>query len=74
VIANLNQPENVRITYKNWKGKTSDRTVKPLKIYFGLTEYHPENQWLLHAYDYEKQDFRTFAMKDISSWNPVEAE
>lgn len=61
----------VRITYTNWKSETSDRTIKPISLYFGSTEYHPEEQWLLDAYDYEKQDFRQFAMKDIREWKPI---
>lgn len=64
----LPQSDRVCITYTNWKGETGDRTIKPIEIWFGSTQYHPEEQWLLHAWDEEKSDFRQFAMKDIKAW------
>lgn len=63
----------VLIRYTNWKGKTEWRTIIPKgTVWFGSTDYHPEDQWLLPAYDVDKQADRTFALKDISSWEPVE--
>lgn len=53
--------------YKNWKGETRERTVQPIEIWFGHTDYHQEDQWLLKAYDLEKKDYRDFALKDVSS-------
>jgi len=35
---------------------------------FGSTEYHKEEQWLLRAWDVDKQDYRTYALKDILEW------
>ena len=58
----------VTFTYKNWKGNISERKVIPEKIYFGSTEFHKEEQWLLSAYDCDKADYRDFAMQDISNW------
>lgn len=52
--------------YKNYKGKRGTRTVKPLFMYFGSTSYHPESQWLLRAYDFDRGAERDFAMKDIT--------
>lgn len=56
------------VTYTNYKGKTAKRRIIPDKWYFGKTEYHPEDQWLLIAYDVEKQAWRTFAMSGFSEW------
>lgn len=67
----LTYGNKVKITYTNWKGETGDRTIKPIALWSGSTEYHPEEQWLLHAWDYEKQDFRQFAMKHIKNWADV---
>lgn len=51
--------------YKNWRGETDVRMVtKPGPIFWGSTEYHPEEQWLFTAYDLEKKADRTFALKD----------
>lgn len=64
------QSENkkVVIDYTNWKGERGKRTITPHIMFWGSTNYHPDNQWLLNAFDEEKQAERTFAMKDIHSW------
>ena len=58
----------VTIVYTNYKGKTAVRKIIPQDIYFGSTEWHPENQWLMRAYDVDKEADRTFAIKDIKTW------
>ncbi len=60
--------KRVTMVYTNYKGKTSVRHVIPKEIYFGYTDWHPEDQWLMSAYDVEKEADRTFAMKDIRAW------
>ncbi len=54
-------------TYKNHRGETATRTVSPISVRFGSTEWHPERQWLLKAFDHEKCAEREFAMADISA-------
>lgn len=51
--------------YTNYKGEYAVRRVVPQHIYFGHTEYHPANQWLMHAFDVDKGEFRDFAMADM---------
>lgn len=51
--------------YTNWKGEKSTRRVKPFEIFFGQNEWHEEPQWLLKAFDFEKNAHRFFALKDI---------
>jgi len=51
--------------YKNWEGKTSIRHIVPERIYFGKTEWHPQKQWLLEAFDLDKKEKRIFAVKEI---------
>jgi predicted DNA-binding transcriptional regulator YafY len=58
----------VVIRYTNYRGETSDRKIVPKSIRFASTEWHPEPQWLLDAFDLEKQADRSFAMKDIHQW------
>ncbi|HSX41972.1 MAG TPA: hypothetical protein VLE93_01330 [Candidatus Saccharimonadales bacterium] len=60
--------EIVEITYSNYRGETGTRQIIPKKIWFGATEYHPDEQWLLDAFDVTKKADRTFALKDITSW------
>lgn len=61
----LKNPIFLRFLYKNWKGETRERSVQPIKIWFGKTEFHPEEQWFLKAKDLEKNEERDFALKDI---------
>ncbi|WP_198652739.1 hypothetical protein [Escherichia coli] len=53
------------MSYKNWKGKISDRLVTEPSLWFGHTEYHSEDQWMMRALDVEKGEYRDFALKDI---------
>lgn len=58
----------VRIYYLNHKGKRGYRKILPTKQWFGKTQWHTKEQWLLNAYDIDKKAMRTFAIKDILSW------
>lgn len=58
----------IEMVYTNWKGETGVRRIKPLNIWFGSTEFHPEEQLLLTAIDLDKNAERTFAVCDIRSW------
>ncbi|WP_197434739.1 hypothetical protein [Agrobacterium vitis] len=64
VMAPAHEP--VTLTYTNYRGETSERTILPKHIWFGSTEWHPEPQWLLTAFDLGKQDVRDFALKDFA--------
>jgi predicted DNA-binding transcriptional regulator YafY len=55
----------VTIDYTNHEGERRERKIKPVRIWFGETEFHKGRQWFLHAYDHEKREYRDFAMKDI---------
>jgi predicted DNA-binding transcriptional regulator YafY len=52
-------------TYTNYKGIISNRKVMPINLYWGSTEYHEGDQWLLKAFDLGKDEIRIFAVKDI---------
>lgn len=51
--------------YKNWKREKGIRTVIPKRIYYGHTEWHPTDGWLLEALDIEKNEIRHFSVTDI---------
>lgn len=57
--------QQTQFEYINYKGIKSTRNVIPMSLYFGSNEFHPENQWLMVAYDLDKHCERTFALKDI---------
>lgn len=56
----------VCFTYKNWRGEISRRHVEMHGVFWGPTEWHPESQWVLQAFDLDKREHRLFAMHDIS--------
>ncbi len=62
------EKQAVKILYTNYRGETGHRVIIPEKIWFGSTEWHKEEQWLLDAHDVEKDALRNFAMKDIQEW------
>lgn len=64
----MDKEKTVKLLYTNYRGETNIRTIIPKKIWFGGTDWHPEEQWLLDAYDIDKKADRTFAMKDIKTW------
>ena len=55
----------LKFKYLNWEKKTAIRTVKPIKIWYGKTQFHTHKQWFLKALDLDKKEERDFAMKDI---------
>lgn len=61
------EPESrpITLTYTNWKGETAQRTIIPRRVWWGSTEWHPEPQWLLTAFDVGKEAERDFALKDF---------
>lgn len=54
----------IKFKYTNHRGITSIRTAEPVSIIMAHNEWHPEEQWMLRAYDMDKQAMRSFALKD----------
>lgn len=65
---NLQLNHAVKVIYTNWRGETAERTVIPIEIWWGATEWHPGEQWLLKVWDIERQSYRHYALKDITQW------
>jgi predicted DNA-binding transcriptional regulator YafY len=61
----------IQIDYVNWRGERAWRRIVPQRLYFAVVEWHPGEQWILDAWDLDKDGMRSFAMKDIKSWEPV---
>lgn len=58
----------IKVRYTNYRGETAVRTIIPIRFYFGKTEYHPHEQWLVEVWDVERNAMRVYALKDISAW------
>lgn len=62
---------NVEIDYTNYRGERSVRTIRPMRLFFGMNKWHAHDQWLLEAVE-EGKGVRYFAMKDVHSWRQVD--
>lgn len=58
----------IKVLYTNWRGETAVRSIMPLKIYFGSTEYYPKEQWLLEVFDLDRNAIRVYALQEIKQW------
>lgn len=59
----------VTVEYVNYRGERAERRIVPVRIWFGSTTWHPEPQWLLEAYDIDKDTYRSFAMRHIVTYD-----
>ena len=57
----------IEFDYTNYKGEQGHRRALVQNFKYGSTEYHKEPQWLMRCFDLDKQDFRDFAMRDMSN-------
>jgi len=65
---NIKKEQVVKVLYTNWRGETKIRTIIPKKIYYGSTDWHPKEGWLLEAFDLDRNSERIYSLKDIKSW------
>jgi predicted DNA-binding transcriptional regulator YafY len=54
----------IRFEYHNYKGEQGQRHATPISVRFGSSQWHSKSQWLMKAYDHDKQAEREFAMSD----------
>lgn len=58
-------PRPLTFWYRNHKGEVGLRHVMPNRIFFGTTDWYPDEQWLMAAYDLDKKVQRVFALERI---------
>ena len=56
----------LRFRYINHAGKTAVRNVISPTLFWGVSDFYPEPQWLLNAFDIDKQAWRTFAVAAVT--------
>lgn len=61
----MTEDKSVKIDYVNHRGERAIRTIEPITIFWGSSEWHPEPQWLILAYDIERKQERAFALTGI---------
>lgn len=65
--------EPARIIYTNYRGETAERSITPKRVWYGITDWHPEPQWFLTAFDHDKNADRDFALTDFGHSQPSSA-
>lgn len=62
--------KQITVRYKNYRGEVAVRTIIPIEgsLFWGQTEYHPHDQWLLKVWDVEKNAERIYALCDIQEF------
>jgi hypothetical protein len=53
------------VDYTNWKNHREVRKVVPHYVWFGRTEWHPVDGWLVRCYDVDKGALRDYSLNDI---------
>lgn len=66
------EPAPITVQYTNWKGETRNRTIVPLSVWFGHSDFHEGDQWFVQARDVEKDAVRNFALADMSGALPFQ--
>jgi len=57
--------QTLRFSYVNYRGSFSWRTVNPISVRWGTSEWYETPQWLLMCYDMDKKDRREFALANM---------
>jgi len=60
----MSSPAQIRFSYVNYRDEHSMRCATPMRFWFGATEYHPDPQWIMTAFDHGKKQDRDFALAD----------
>lgn len=59
----------VSMDYVNYRHEYSHRLVIPELFWFGSTQYHDEDQWIMTAWDVERGVRRDFALRNCDFQN-----
>jgi len=63
----LSKGDYIEFSYTNWEGKVGVREVIVEGLLYGSNSYHTDEQFLLEAFDIDKKEMRTFAIKDMTN-------
>lgn len=62
------------LDYVNHRGERGTRSVQPRRAWFGGTEWHPEDQWLVECFDHDRGALRNYSIAGIQHWDQPAAE
>jgi predicted DNA-binding transcriptional regulator YafY len=66
-----NKHIHLLIDYTNYKGERKQYKILPDRIEYTSNEWHPEEQYILYAFDIERTVHRTFALNNIHSMKTI---
>lgn len=52
----------VMARYTNYYGVRTTRRFKPIRLWWGVTDHHPEPGWILTVWDFDKSGARDYAL------------
>jgi hypothetical protein len=56
----------LRVIYTNWRHETAERHIRVISApAWTTTEWHPEPQWFIQVFDFDRGAMRMFALKDM---------
>lgn len=60
------KPPHIELKYKNYRGETAIREIRPIRVYYDSIgcKFHPQPGWRLECFDIERQAPRTYALAD----------
>ena len=65
----------VRFMYTNYRGETRERIAAgPFHVAWEATDHHPTRQWILHCFDVQSGNQRSFAMAHMDDVRVVAEE
>ncbi len=64
----VTDPKHVLIDYTNWRRQRAERVILPTSLWFGTTEQHPKQEWMVKGFDVEKKAERDFTLRTIHYW------
>ncbi len=66
--------DTLSVRYRNHRGELATRKIMPIMVHWGVSEWHPEPQWLLDCFDYGKNAHRTYALADCDFLGAVDLD
>lgn len=48
--------------------------MQPLRVWFGRTEWHPDEQWLVECVDHDRGALRNYSIAEIRHWDQTPEE
>lgn len=52
----------ITVLYRNHRGNVANRHIRPIRMWFGSTCFHPQPQWFIECFCLSKQATRDFAL------------